>query len=92
MVDADAAGVMFTAEPTTANASRMVIEGSTGLGEIVVSGAVIPDNWTVDATEFTIVERRLAPAASGGAGEGARHAGRVPHRRRGDRHRARWAS
>jgi pyruvate,water dikinase len=66
MVDADAAGVMFTAEPTTANASRMVIEGSTGLGEIVVSGAVIPDNWTVDATEFTIVERRLAPAASGG--------------------------
>ena len=67
MVDADAAGVMFTAEPTTANASRMVIEGSTGLGEIVVSGAVIPDNWTVDATDFTVAERRLAPAA-GGAG------------------------
>lgn len=65
MVDADAAGVMFTAEPTTANASRMVIEGSAGLGEIVVSGAVIPDNWTVDATDFTIAERRLAPVASG---------------------------
>jgi pyruvate,water dikinase len=72
MVDADAAGVMFTAEPTTANASRMVIEGSVGLGEIVVSGAVIPDNWTVDATEFTIVERRLAPATSGaGSGKGS---------------------
>jgi pyruvate, water dikinase len=65
MVDADAAGVMFTAEPTTANASRMVIEGSAGLGEIVVSGAVIPDNWTVDASDFTVVERRLAPAAPG---------------------------
>ena len=69
MVDADAAGVMFTAEPTTANAARMIIEGSAGLGEIVVSGAVIPDNWTVDATGFTIAERRLAPAASGGPGD-----------------------
>jgi pyruvate,water dikinase len=70
MVDADAAGVIFTAEPTTANASRMVIEGSAGLGEIVVSGAVIPDNWTVDATDFTVAERRLAPTAKG-EGEGA---------------------
>jgi pyruvate, water dikinase len=60
MVDADAAGVMFTAEPTTANAAIMVIEGSAGLGEIVVSGAVIPDNWTVDASGFTIAERRIA--------------------------------
>ena len=61
MVDADAAGVMFTAEPTTADATRIIIEGSRGLGEIVVSGAVIPDNWTVDATEFTVVDRRAAP-------------------------------
>ena len=65
MVDADAAGVMFTAEPTTADATRMIIEGCRGLGEIVVGGAVIPDNWTVDATEFTIVDRRIAPGAPG---------------------------
>ena len=58
MVDADAAGVMFTAEPTTADATKMIIEGSRGLGEIVVSGAVIPDNWTVDATEFAVVDRQ----------------------------------
>jgi len=63
MVDADAAGVMFTAEPTTADATRMIIEGSRGLGEIVVNGAVIPDNWTVDATQWTIVDRRTAPQA-----------------------------
>jgi pyruvate,water dikinase len=61
MVDAGAAGVMFTAEPTTADATRMIIEGSRGLGEIVVSGAVIPDNWTVDATEFVVVDSRVAP-------------------------------
>jgi pyruvate,water dikinase len=63
MVDADAAGVMFTAEPTTADATKMIIEGSRGLGEIVVSGAVIPDNWTVDATEFVVVDRRVAPTS-----------------------------
>ncbi|MFH0915406.1 MAG: PEP/pyruvate-binding domain-containing protein [bacterium] len=61
MVDADAAGVMFTAEPTTADATRIIIEGSPGLGEIVVSGAVIPDNWTVDTAEFAVVECRAAP-------------------------------
>ncbi len=65
MVDADAAGVMFTAEPTTADATRMIIEGSSGLGETVVGGTVIPDNWTVDATHFTIVERKFAPRPLG---------------------------
>jgi phosphoenolpyruvate synthase/pyruvate phosphate dikinase len=43
----------------------MIIEGSRGLGEIVVSGAVIPDNWTVDANEFAIVDCRIAPSPSG---------------------------
>ncbi len=61
MVDAHAAGVMFTAEPTTADANRMIIEGSRGLGENVVGGAVIPDNWIVDATQFVIVDRKIAP-------------------------------
>ena len=65
MVDAEAAGVMFTAEPTTADATRMIIEGSRGLGEIVVSGAVIPDNWTVDAKEFAVIDRRVAAAGQG---------------------------
>jgi pyruvate,water dikinase len=71
MVDADATGVMFTAEPTTADASRMIIEGSAGVGETVVSGAVIPDNWTVDAASFTIVDRRIAARAIASAPAGA---------------------
>jgi pyruvate,water dikinase len=64
MVDADAAGVMFTADPTTADAGRMIIEGSPGLGETVVGGAVIPDNWTVDATRLVIIGRKIAPRAA----------------------------
>ena len=66
MVDADVAGVMFTAEPTTADAATMVIEGSAGLGEAVVSGAVIPDSWTVDASGFVITDRRIGADLSAG--------------------------
>lgn len=49
MVEADAAGVMFTANPVTNNRSELLIEAAYGLGEMVVQGAVTPDNFTVDA-------------------------------------------
>lgn len=48
MVDADKAGVLFTANPITKDQSSMVIEASWGLGEAVVSGLVTPDNYMVD--------------------------------------------
>jgi pyruvate, water dikinase len=71
MVDADAAGVMFTAEPTTADAGKMIIEGSCGLGEVVVGGAVIPDNWTIDTTRWEIIDRRIAPPSGAAVDGGA---------------------
>jgi pyruvate, water dikinase len=37
-------GVMFTVDPSTGRADRIVIEGSFGLGEAVVSGSVSPDS------------------------------------------------
>jgi len=48
MVDAKAAGVMFTLNPTDGDLSKVVIEGSWGLGETVVSGSVNPDKFVVD--------------------------------------------
>ncbi len=62
MVNARAAGVMFTAEPSTADNSKLTLEGSWGLGEKVVSGSVIPDIWMVDRTRFEIIDRRTNPA------------------------------
>jgi pyruvate,water dikinase len=41
------AGVMFTVDPATGRDDRLVIEGSFGLGEAVVSGQVSPDRWVV---------------------------------------------
>ena len=47
MVDARAAGVLFTRSPTTGDRSVVTIEGAWGLGSAVVSGAVTPDRWVV---------------------------------------------
>ena len=48
MVDARAAGVMFTLNPLNGDPSKVVIEGNWGLGETVVSGICNPDKFVVD--------------------------------------------
>ncbi|NUT73225.1 PEP/pyruvate-binding domain-containing protein [Pseudarthrobacter sp. C4D7] len=58
MVDAQAAGVMFTANPLTGSRRQVVIDASPGLGEAVVSGAVNPDHFVVDALSGRVLERR----------------------------------
>jgi pyruvate,water dikinase len=44
MVAADAAGVLFTANPVTGARDETVVDASPGLGEAVVSGLVTPDH------------------------------------------------
>jgi pyruvate,water dikinase len=60
MVNSKAAGVIFTINPVTGDASQIVIEGNYGLGEAVVSGSVTPDDFVVDKKTVSIVETRLA--------------------------------
>jgi phosphohistidine swiveling domain-containing protein len=45
MVDADVAGVMFSADPTTGRRDGIVLDASPGLGEAVVSGRVTPEHY-----------------------------------------------
>ncbi|WP_427019019.1 PEP/pyruvate-binding domain-containing protein [Pseudarthrobacter sp. P1] len=59
MVDAVAAGVLFTANPVTGRRREAVIDASPGLGEAVVSGAVNPDHYVVDSPSGRILERRI---------------------------------
>ncbi|WP_405269850.1 phosphoenolpyruvate synthase [Methanobrevibacter sp.] len=54
MANADKAGVMFTAHPSTGEEIAL-IEGSWGLGESVVSGDVTPDNYQVDKANNEIL-------------------------------------
>lgn len=55
MVQSEKAGVMFTVNPVNNNRSEMIIEGSYGLGESVVSGKVTPDTYTIKKTPFSIL-------------------------------------
>ena len=59
MVDAEIAGVLFTANPVTGRRHQAVIDASPGLGESVVSGAVNPDHFVVDPDTGAILERHL---------------------------------
>ena len=57
--DIGAAGVMFTLDPDTGFDKVVVINGSYGLGEYVVQGKVIPDEFVVFKPTGGIIERRL---------------------------------
>lgn len=59
MVDARSAGVMFTINPVTGDESQIIIEGTWGLGEAVVSGAETPDHFVVDKQTLEIIERKI---------------------------------
>jgi len=61
MVNARSAGVMFTLNPLNGDPSRVVIEGSWGLGESVVSGAVTPDKYVIDKVLLEMTERAISP-------------------------------
>jgi pyruvate,water dikinase len=67
------AGVMFTIDPASGDTDRLVIEGSFGLGEAVVSGSVSPDRYIVHKDDLAILAREvrrkelvIEPKAGGG--------------------------
>ena len=64
MVNAKAAGVMFTLNPLNGDPSKIIVGGNWGLGESVVSGVTQTDEWVVDKVTLEIVRRKLALKAS----------------------------
>jgi len=59
MVNARAAGVLFTADPNTGDRSRMIIEANWGLGESVVGGEAMPDVFILDKESLAVIEKKL---------------------------------
>ena len=59
MVDADVAGVLFTANPITTATDEAVIEASWGLGEAIVAALVTPDSYTVKFPALRIKDKTL---------------------------------
>ena len=59
LVPADAAGIMFTANPLTGARDQLVINASWGLGEAIVGSKVTPDTIIVDKLRKKIIEKRI---------------------------------
>jgi rifampicin phosphotransferase len=63
MVESEASGVLFTANPLTGLRSETVIDATLGLGEALVSGQVEPDHYVVDTASGKITARTLGAKA-----------------------------
>ncbi|MFE3798309.1 phosphoenolpyruvate synthase [Nocardia tengchongensis] len=59
MVTVRSAGVAFTADPATGSRDRIVIDAARGQGEVVVSGAVTPDTYVLDAAGPTLLTTQI---------------------------------
>ena len=59
LVFSEKAGVMFSSHPIS-GAATVIIEGSWGLGEAIVSGTVSPDNYVYDRKNKRITTKTVA--------------------------------
>src|SRR5215218_10411214 len=60
MVESEAAGVMFTANPSNGRRDQAAISAAWGLGESVVSGSVTPDSMVVEKASGRVISRETA--------------------------------
>lgn len=73
MVNSRTSGVAMTIDPANGDRSKIVIDASWGLGEMVVSGEVTPDNFVIDKVMLHPVKKiisdkheELVPDGTGG--------------------------
>ncbi|MEJ2210215.1 MAG: PEP/pyruvate-binding domain-containing protein [Anaerolineae bacterium] len=60
LVPAEAAGILFTANPVTGRRDQAMISAAWGLGEAVVGGLVTPDSILVDRAAGVVLEHQVA--------------------------------
>ncbi len=74
MVEAEAAGVAFSADPVSGRRGQAMVSAVFGLGSALVSGEADADTFTVDrrgaVVARTVAEKRIAHRAAPGVGEG----------------------
>ncbi|HET9442485.1 MAG TPA: PEP/pyruvate-binding domain-containing protein, partial [Acidimicrobiales bacterium] len=59
LVESERAGVLFTADPSSGDRDRIVVEGAFGLGEVVVSGQVEPDTYVLSKAGPRLAQIRI---------------------------------
>jgi len=64
MVQSEASGVLFTANPLNGRRSETVIDATLGLGEALVSGQVEPDHYVVETLHRRLLSKTLGAKAT----------------------------
>lgn len=59
MVNARVSGVAMTMDPSNGDRSKIVVDASWGVGEMVVSGQVTPDNLMLDKVMLSVVREHI---------------------------------
>ncbi|MBP2351423.1 pyruvate,water dikinase [Kribbella aluminosa] len=59
MIDSECSGVLFTGHPITTATEQSVVDASWGLGEAIVGGLVVPDQYTLDSSTGRVLDRAL---------------------------------
>jgi pyruvate,water dikinase len=59
MVDARAAGVIYTSDPNNPEEDTLIISAARGLGKSVVDGVVTPETYTVSKNNLEIIKKSM---------------------------------
>jgi phosphohistidine swiveling domain-containing protein len=60
LVDADAAGILFTVNPLKGRGEQALVNASWGLGDAVVGGRVTPDEYVIEKNTGRVVSRTIS--------------------------------
>lgn len=60
MIQSEVSGVMFSIDPVNNDKDRIMIESVWGLGEMIVQGSVVPDNYVVQKGTFSILSKEIS--------------------------------
>jgi len=59
MIQSETSGIMFTINPINNDKSVISVEAGFGLGQPIVSGEIIPDQYLVSKKDFTIIKKEV---------------------------------
>ena len=65
IINSDASGVTFTANPANNDKNQMVIEAGLGLGEAIVLGQVTPDTYILNNQQMLIADKNISSQEKG---------------------------
>lgn len=65
MVESEVSGIVFSVHPVTQDHDQLIIEAGFGLGEAIVQGAITPDSYVVEKSNWNILDKNITTQEKG---------------------------